>query len=514
MSERGFVRFGKYELDCTSRELRKNGIRLKLDEQPLSLLEELVHKPGEVVTREQLRIVLWPDGTYVDFDRSLTRAVNKLRLALTDNAVNPRFIETVPRRGYRFIAPVSVSQPLVDMEKGASGEPPVLSDSSPLTASPAPPSASRLKFRFLSAALILAVLVWTGFGWKSHPVRSATTKRDLEAVSPAKALVVTLDSADQALFTKGRFLAAEPNRESIERGIRILEKLAEKNPGFAPVHAALAEGWFGLASVYLPPIETMPKARAAARRAIELDPADDDARALLGRVHVFYDWDWAGAEDQFRQALLLNPRCANAFKGRACLRMVQGRASEAVQDIDSALRLDPRSLWLHFMAVAFRTNARHYDDALRQARTSLEWEPRFGMLRSFGGVVAALNGDRIGSLHELKAGVQQQNVPTSLGFLALGNALAGRPHAASLAIKDLLVREKHQYVCPFEIASAYASLRNKDEAFRWLAKSVADRADCTIWLPSEPWLDPIRDDPRYSKLIAQLGPPPAPKQMP
>jgi len=183
---------------------------------------------------------------------------------------------------------------------------------------------------------------------------------------------LALDPAVQALYTKGRFLATEPGRDAIERGIRILQKVIETEPTYAPAYAALAEGWFGLSSVYLPPLETMPKARAFARKAIELDPDSDDARAVLGRVHVFYDWDWAAAEEQFRQALESNPSSANAYKGRACLRMAQGRTEEALKDIDLALRIDPRSLWLHFMAVAFRANARRYDDAVEQARRSLD----------------------------------------------------------------------------------------------------------------------------------------------
>jgi tetratricopeptide (TPR) repeat protein len=235
-----------------------------------------------------------------------------------------------------------------------------------------------------------------------------------------------------------------------------------------------------------------------------LDPDSDDARAVLGRVHVFYDWDWAAAEEQFRRALESNPSSANAYKGRACLRMAQGHTGEALKDIDLALRIDPRSLWLHFMAVAFRANARHYGDAVEQAKRSLDWEPRFGLLRSFAGVVLAMKGNTRDAVHELEAGVQQQRLPTSIGFFALGSALAGRKVEAERALSELLSIAKQRYVCPFEIASAYASLRKKDEAFAWLKKGVADRADCIIWLRAEPWLDPIRDDPRYAALVRQI----------
>ncbi|HEY1215026.1 MAG TPA: winged helix-turn-helix domain-containing protein, partial [Bryobacteraceae bacterium] len=101
------LRFGVFELNLRARELLKRGIKIKLQEQPFRLLALLLEHPGEVVTREQLRSTLWPEDTFVDFEHSVNAAVAKLRQALGDSAENPRFIETVPRRGYRFIAPVS-----------------------------------------------------------------------------------------------------------------------------------------------------------------------------------------------------------------------------------------------------------------------------------------------------------------------------------------------------------------------------------------------------------------------
>src|SRR5215831_19913994 len=101
------LRFGVFEVDLQAGELRKAGLRVKLQEQPLQLLAALLQRPGEVVTREDLRQKLWPADTFVDFDHSLNSAVKKLRQALGDDPNNPRFIETIPRRGYRLIVPVN-----------------------------------------------------------------------------------------------------------------------------------------------------------------------------------------------------------------------------------------------------------------------------------------------------------------------------------------------------------------------------------------------------------------------
>src|SRR5712691_1016458 len=104
---RSILRFGVFEVDVRAGELRKQGVRIKLQEQPFHVLTVLLQRPGEVVTREELRNQNWPADTFVDFDNSLNTAINKLREALGDSADNPRFIETLPRRGYRFIAPVT-----------------------------------------------------------------------------------------------------------------------------------------------------------------------------------------------------------------------------------------------------------------------------------------------------------------------------------------------------------------------------------------------------------------------
>src|SRR5215470_17088523 len=117
------LRFGTYEVDPHAGELRKAGIRIKVQQQPLKLLEILVEHPGEVVTREELRARIWPDESFGDFDQAVNVAVAKLRSALSDSADNPRYIETVPRRGYRFIAEVSGRQRESGKHEAAAGEP-------------------------------------------------------------------------------------------------------------------------------------------------------------------------------------------------------------------------------------------------------------------------------------------------------------------------------------------------------------------------------------------------------
>ena len=124
-SSQRIIRFGVFEADLSGGELRKNGLKIRLPGQPFEVLAMMLERPGEVVTREELQKRLWPDGTFVDFDHSLNNAINKIREALGDSAENPRFVETLSRRGYRFIAPVEtldlpVAQVSSDAERWSS----------------------------------------------------------------------------------------------------------------------------------------------------------------------------------------------------------------------------------------------------------------------------------------------------------------------------------------------------------------------------------------------------------
>src|SRR3954469_18575827 len=144
------ARFAAYELDVESGELRKNGLRVRLAGQPLEILRALIARPNDVVTRDELRNRLWPADTFVDFDVSLSSAVRKLREALEDSAERPQFVETIPRRGYRFIAPVSIDEPI---------EPAARVAESVGVAVPVPPRPSPLVAGLVTLAIV-AVVFW------------------------------------------------------------------------------------------------------------------------------------------------------------------------------------------------------------------------------------------------------------------------------------------------------------------------------------------------------------------
>ncbi len=181
-------RFGVFELDVDRAELRKHGLRIKLQDQPLQVLALLLEKPGEVVTREELRRRLWPADTFVDFDNGLNAAVNKVREALNDMRANPRFVETVPRRGYRFVAPVQTALPPTaeaalppwTMMASGSTAAPGLTD---LPRIPAAPRASQKNWTLL---ILTAALLSLKERLRSDKKPPGTLPRTASAFNPSK----------------------------------------------------------------------------------------------------------------------------------------------------------------------------------------------------------------------------------------------------------------------------------------------------------------------------------------
>src|SRR5262245_42444284 len=157
-SIRRFARFGSFEVDFRERKLTKGGIRIRLQEQPFRILALLLERPGQLVTREEIRLQVWPQDLFVDFDAALNTAVGKLRAALSDSADNPRFLETVPRHGYRFVAPVVLSPELEE-------------------SIPSRPHAKKHLYLWYAVAMIVAVVAIGGF-WRFRHAAPKITPED------------------------------------------------------------------------------------------------------------------------------------------------------------------------------------------------------------------------------------------------------------------------------------------------------------------------------------------------
>lgn len=174
------VRFGVFEVDLGARELRKRGIRLRLQDQPFRVLEALVERPGEVITREQLKDRLWAQDEFVEFDKSLNTAIQKIRQALGDSAESPRFLETIPRVGYRFLAPIAEAQPIRSTSVEA--------------------QSGRSRMIAAGAALVGVALFWAGWATgRRSPAESALDQRQVVRFTVESAEAVRLNQVRKLL---------------------------------------------------------------------------------------------------------------------------------------------------------------------------------------------------------------------------------------------------------------------------------------------------------------------------
>ena len=288
------LRFGIFELDAHSRELRRHGLKVRLPRSGVSGSAALAGRPGEVVTREELRQHLWTSDTFVDFDLGLNSAVRKLREALDDSADNPRFVETLPRRGYRFIAPLQPATPERIVEPAAGGT---------TTAD----AGGRLKW--IAGGLVLAVMIATPLlyqrGWWG--VRADAGKAG--AGSPAEGeprAAREIDPAAHAAYLKGMTAGGGQTYEAIRNAVGYFEIAVARQPDFATAYASLGQAQLQFLYVGpLSPRETVPKAEAATRKALQLDDTLAQAHQTLAMILRNYHWRWKDAEKEALRARAL-----------------------------------------------------------------------------------------------------------------------------------------------------------------------------------------------------------------
>jgi DNA-binding winged helix-turn-helix (wHTH) protein/Tfp pilus assembly protein PilF len=407
------IRFGPYVLDARSGELRRDGEIVPLARQPFKLLLALASRPGELVTREELRREVWGDATFVDFERGLNFCVLQARTALGDDAKNPAYIETLPRRGYRFVA-------AVDIERAAK------------------PSTARWFIAAAALLVVLAAIAWT---------RGGTRGDALAARSPAA----------REAYLRGK---QQSNVAELRRAIQL-------EPEFALAHIALAE------ALHLQAMREEVDARvagteirAAADAALRLAPSLSQAHDVDAMHAFWYAWDWDAAEERYQRAIRLNPNEPGAVHDHGWLLISQGEFEEGIAEIRRAQELDPRSPRANVHVAWAYIYARRYDDAIREAGRALELDPKFEeafrcretaeMLAGLrplpppnagtrdpyaAAVSAALHGDRENALRWLTKARDTRNISFPLaGVDPKLDALNGDPRLAELLASAGLTR--------------------------------------------------------------------------
>jgi tetratricopeptide (TPR) repeat protein len=308
------------------------------------------------------------------------------------------------------------------------------------------------------------------------------------------------------LYLQGRYLFDQRRRDRLDRSLPYFEQAIARDPNFAEAYSAIADvnSSYAMGNVVdYPPTEYFAKARAAARRALELNDALGDAHASMAQVYMFHDLDWKAAQREFARALALNPRSTIARAGQIILLEYTGRFDEAVAEARDAVRLDPLSVYLSSEAGRALFMQRNYDAAAAQLKRVLERDSMQFWTHSLLGQVFEQQRKLDSAIAEMKWGVHFNPGSSRMtALLAHAYALAGRTDDALRELATLQTRARSAYVPSLDFAIVYVGLGKKDETFAWLEKSYRDHSMRPYLM--DPTFDSIRSDPRYTSLLAKM----------
>lgn len=616
------LRVGEFEVDLRCGELRRNGDKVKLQELPFQILAALIERPGEVVTREEIRQKLWPTDTFLDFEHSINTAVKKLREALGDDADNPRFIETLPRYGYRLIAAVKVVE-----TNGTHPE---------LELPPAPPPRRQRTGVWLGlASLVVAVVALTcmfAFDWgrarsrlvagagthhigsiavlplrnlsndpqqeyfsdgmtdelitalaklKSLKVISHTSverykqgnrtlpdiarelgvdavvegtvtrsgnrvritaqlidalsdqhlwaesyERDLKDVlslqdevagqiaaqvgitagggpPPQAASTRQVDPEAHEAYLKGNFYWSRSNCDGSLKGLSYYRQAVAKDPAFAAAYVGLAQAYFTLGDWNCSPYEeAFSASKAAALRALELDPTLGSAHTWLATIAFFREWNWDNAEREYRQAIQLSPNYAPAHLLYAVFLVSMARQDEGLAEMKKALELDPTAEFTNMVSVHILYLARQYDKAIEQANNAIQLYPDSWATYIWLGIV-----------YERK-GMYQQAIETYLKSDSLHGAKPEELKASRSAyeksgirgywrhVRDTVSGNNASKTC--SMGSIYARVGETKQIIDHLNQAFQKHCPSIRTLKVDPFYDDLRGDPRFQDLLVRL----------
>jgi len=632
---RGRLRFGVFELDLRAGELRKHGLRVRLQEQPLQVLAMLLEHPGEVVGREELQKKLWAADTFVDFDHGLNKAISKIREALGDSAESPRFVETVARRGYRFLAEVK------DTGAAPAGIGKVAAPSGPAAETGDlrnfPGSIAILGHlwpprTWMTAALVLLLLMGSLAAWKLHwwnrpspvlrslavlPFESLSSDAsqdyfadgmtdelisDLGQISALRVISRTsvmaykharkplpqiagelnvdavvegtvLRSGDQVRITaqlieastdkhlwsrsyegelrdtlalqsevaraiadqirinvnpqeqaalknvkavnpaayesylKGRYFWNKRTADGLKVALAYFNQAIEEDPKYAQAYSGLADTYALLGDwqyAGMTAKEALPKAKAAASKALELDSALGEAHNSLAFCLDGFDWDFDSAGKEFQRAIELNPSYATAHHWYAWHLSLFSRYDEAIAEMRKAENLDPLSLIINADMAELLVLAHSYDESIRQSRKTIEIDPNFALAHNQLGQAYLQKHLYDEAIAELHSAVQLSgNSPNCMANLARAYAASGKRSEAVNLLDEIKKLSSPSYSHASEIAAIYAALGDRDQAMKWLEKGYEERFNPGVLL--RPGFDLLRSDPRFEDLVRRIG---------
>jgi eukaryotic-like serine/threonine-protein kinase len=309
------------------------------------------------------------------------------------------------------------------------------------------------------------------------------------------------------LYLKGRFYMNKRTPDGFREAVEYLRQAIEKDPAYAVAYTGLAEAYTQAAFLHMsPPAELVPKAKAAAAKALELDESLADAHVSLGYSSFAYDRDWTAAGKHFERAFAVNPRCVSYHLYYPLYLSTLGRFEEAVAVANHAVELDPASPSAsHLLSVQLYI-ARQFDEAIQECHRTLEMAPDLFLAymvlaQSYAG--KGMCREALSCLD--KAPSASGDIPWFSAYRGYLHALLGERSQALQKIEKLKAISKTGFVPGFFYALVYGGLGDKDQAFSWLEKSCDERFVRLVYLRVEPIWDPIRSDPRFAEIVRRVG---------
>jgi TolB-like protein/Flp pilus assembly protein TadD len=339
------------------------------------------------------------------------------------------------------------------------------------------------------------------------PAASQTAASHVQALPPPGLLTAEAASKSSEAYLKGEILWT--SRGDLKKSIALFEEAIQQNPYNALAYAGLARATALIGQVPndgMPPQDAKPKARAAAQRALQLDPRLAEAHAVLGNVAMSYDWDFSTAERELKAALALNPNSSTAHEWYAHLLLAEGRYEEALAESHHLLEIDPDTVLFKAVRAEILYYARRYDEAVEEASGVLRLHPDFVLASYWLGCAyreKKMYPEAIATFERAR------KMTGDWPFIVMASghvqALAGNTPEARRALNTLIQMQQTRLVPDLYPAAIYVGLGDKDQAFHYLNAAYQERVDRLIYLKVEPMADPLRSDPRFNQLLAKIG---------
>lgn len=307
------------------------------------------------------------------------------------------------------------------------------------------------------------------------------------------------------LYLKGRYHWNKYSHSGLKRALDYFQQAIELDPTYALAYAGMADCYYRLSNTYLKPVQAMPRARAAALQALEIDDTLPEAHAALGLVKMLHDWDWPGAEQEFRRAIDLNQNCSIAHQRLGLFFNLLGRADDAIAELRVAMKLDPLSAQIPQGLGIALLQLGEYDRAIEEMRTAVDLERNFHTTNYMLGWLHERKGELAEAVGYFEKVVATDDSPMYLAALGYAYAIHGFTDKARDVLDQLQKQSEENFVSQYSLAMVHAGLGEADQAFEYLELAYEERSDMMAWLKIGPEWTSLRSDPRFQSMLRRVG---------